>query len=281
MKSFENKVAAVTGAASGIGRALALELAARDCHLAISDVNAEELANTAAAAARHGVNVTTQVVDVANREEMHAWADAVVAEHGKVNMIFNNAGVALGSTVEETTYEDYEWIMGINLWGVVYGTKAFLPYIKQAGEEGHVINISSVFGLFAQPTQSGYNMSKFAVRGFTESLRQELDIENCGVSTTSVHPGGIKTNIARNARMRESISKITGSTNEDKMKDRFEKMFITSPTSAAQSILSAVKANKRRVLVGPDAKALDAMQRILPVSYQRLVASTFKRAARL
>ncbi len=276
MKSFENKVAAVTGAASGIGRALALDLAKRHCHLALSDVDEKGLAETAEQASALGVKVTSQVVNVADKDAMHAWADQVVQDHGKVNLVFNNAGVALGGTVEDTSYEDYEWIVGINMWGVVYGTKAFLPYIKQAGEEGHVINISSVFGLFAQPTQSGYNMSKFAVRGFTESLRQELDIEKCGVSATCVHPGGIKTNIARNARMTESMDGFSGNASAEKMRDKFESLFITSPEQAARTILSAVKSNKRRILVGPDAHVLDMMQRALPVNYQKVVAASFK-----
>ena len=276
MKSFENKVAAVTGAASGIGRALALDLATRHCHLALSDVDADGLAVTAELVAGLGVKVTTDVINVADREAVHGWADKVVQEHGKVNMIFNNAGVALGGTVEETGYEDYEWILGINMWGVVYGTKAFLPYIKQAGEPGHIINISSVFGLFAQPTQSGYNMSKFAVRGFTESLRQELDIENCGVSATCVHPGGIKTNIARNARMNQSMESFSGEAGSEKVRDKFESLFITTSEQAAKTILGAVKSNKRRVLIGPDARVLDIMQRMLPVNYQKVVTTSFK-----
>ena len=226
MKSYKNKVAAITGAASGIGRALALELAKQQCHLALSDVDDQGLAETAKQAKALGVKVTTAKVNVADREAVHAWADQVVTDHSKVNMVFNNAGVALGGTVEDTDYSDYEWIVGINMWGVVYGTKAFLPYIKQAGEEGHIINISSIFGLFSQPTQSGYNMTKFAVRGFTESLRQELDIEGGNVSCTCVHPGGIKTNIARNARMSNSLEKLTGGASAEKMRgcsDRFSK----------------------------------------------------------
>ncbi|MCP5018178.1 MAG: SDR family NAD(P)-dependent oxidoreductase [Ketobacter sp.] len=280
MKSFRNKVAAITGAASGIGRALAVELAKRQCHVALSDVDEAGLAETAQQVSALGVKVTTAKVNVADRDAVQAWADQVVQDHGKVNLVFNNAGVALGGTVEDTDYADYEWIVGINMWGVVYGTKAFLPYIKQAGEEGHVINISSVFGLFAQPTQSGYNMSKFAVRGFTESLRQELDIEGGKVSCTCVHPGGIKTNIARNARMSNSMEKLTGTASAENMRDQFEALFMTTSEKAANVILSGVMADKRRVLIGPDARVLDIMQRTLPVVYQRIVTTSFKLASR-
>lgn len=280
MKTFQNKVAAITGAASGIGRALALELAKQQCDLALSDVNEAGLQETAEKARALGVKVTTAVINVADREQMHGWADQVVKDHGKVNLIFNNAGVALGNTVEDAKYEDYEWIMGINLWGVIYGTKAFLPYIKQTGD-GHIINVSSIFGLFAQPTQSGYNMTKFAVRGFTESLRQELDLQNCGVSATCVHPGGIKTNIARSARMSNSVLSLTGGKGStEKMTQQFEKMFVTTPETAANVILNAVKRNARRVLIGNDAKATDLMQRMLPTIYQKIVTTSFKLANR-
>lgn len=280
MKDFSNKVAAITGSASGIGRALAIALAKQGCNLALSDVDKPGLEETASRAAALGVKVTTASVNVADKDAVYAWSEQVQKDHGKVNLIFNNAGVALGGTVEDTDYSDYEWILGINLWGVVYGTKAFLPLLKQSGEEGHIINISSVFGLFAQPTQSGYNMSKFAVRGFTESLRQELDIENGLVSATCIHPGGIKTNIARNARMSTSMQKLTGSASAEKMRDQFEAMFMTTPEQAANAILAGVKANKRRVLIGPDAKVLDIMQRSLPVIYQKLVTTSFKLASR-
>ncbi|UZE96004.1 SDR family NAD(P)-dependent oxidoreductase [Alkalimarinus alittae] len=278
MKDFNGNVAAITGAASGIGRALALELSLQGCHLALCDVDKVGLAETAAQI--KGVNVTTAIVNVADRQAVHDWADQVVKDHGKVNMIFNNAGVALGGTVQDTSYEDYEWIMGINLWGVIYGTKAFLPHIKQAGEPGHIVNVSSVFGLFSQPTQSGYNLSKFAVRGFTESLRQELDLDQSNVTATSIHPGGIQTNIARNARMTESVETLTGNASAENLREQFESLFITTPEQAAKTILKGVKQNKRRVLIGPDAKALDIMQRCLPVSYQRLVTSAFKWASR-
>src|SRR4029079_17978802 len=197
MKSFEGRVAAITGAGSGIGRALAQELARRGAHLALCDIDEVGLAETVALCEGSGVKVTSQRVDVANRDAMYAWADQVVAHHGKVNLIFNNAGVALGATIEAMSFDDFEWLMGINFWGVVHGTKAFLPHLKAAGE-GHIVNLSSVFGLISVPTQSAYNAAKFGVRGFTDALRIELDIERCGVSATTVHPGGVKTNIARN-----------------------------------------------------------------------------------
>ena len=269
MKSFANKVAAITGAGSGIGRALALQLAEAGCHLALSDVNEDGLAETARQAAREGLRLTTARVDVSKRDQVHAWAERAALDHGQVNLIFNNAGVAMGGTVAETDYADYEWMMGINFWGVVHGTKAFLPLLKQAGE-GHVINISSVFGLMAQPTQSGYNAAKFAVRGFTESLRQELDLENCGVSATCVHPGGIKTNIARDARMSASAGKLLNSDAETARRN-FEKLFRTTAGEAASVILRGVRRDARRVLIGSDAVAIDALQRLAPSGYQRLL----------
>ena len=267
MKSFENKVAAITGAGSGMGRTLALRLAAQKCQLALSDVNEAGLAETAQLAAQSGVKVTSKKVDVADRAAVCAWADEVVRDHGKVNLIFNNAGVALGATVEGMSYEDFEWIVGINFWGVVHGTKAFLPYLKAAGE-GHIINTSSVFGLMGIPSQSAYNATKFAVRGFTEALRQELDLGKSNVSATSVHPGGIKTNIARAARMTKSIRDI--GLDDERGSEKFEKLFITTADSAAATILRAVRCNKRRVLIGPDAHVVDLMVRLLPSSYQRI-----------
>ena len=279
MKSFENKVAAITGAGSGIGRALAYGLARQGCQLALSDVNAEGLAETAARARQLGVQVSETLVNVADREAMHAWAEQVVAEHGRVNAIFNNAGVAQGGTVEGNDYTDYEWVMAINFWGVVNGTKAFLPPIKAAGS-GHIINVSSVFGLFAQPGMSAYNASKFAVRGFTESLRQELDMADCGVSASCVHPGGIRTNIAKTARMNASLSKVTGQ-DADQARQQFnDQLLRTTPEQAAQVIINGVLANKRRILIGPDAYALDAMQRLWPAFYQRLVTASMRLAAR-
>jgi NAD(P)-dependent dehydrogenase (short-subunit alcohol dehydrogenase family) len=267
MKSFQNKVAAITGAGSGIGRALAIELARQKCDLALSDVNEEGLQKTVDLVSGLGVVVTSRRVDVADREAVYAWADQVVSDHQKVNLIFNNAGVALAATVESMSYGDFEWLMDVNFWGVVHGTKAFLPHLKASGD-GHIINISSVFGLVGIPSQSAYNSAKFAVRGFTESLRQELDMMNNGVSATSVHPGGIKTGIARSSRIDSSIRDL-GISDVD-TRQKFEKSFITSPDKAACAILDGVRRNQRRVLVGPDARVFDWVARLLPTAYQRI-----------
>lgn len=269
MKNLNNKVAAITGAGSGIGQQLAILLAQQGCHLSLSDVNEQGLASTAELLKTYDVRVTTQKLDVADRVAMQKWAAETVQHHGSVNMIFNNAGVALGSTVEGASYEDLEWIVNINFWGVVYGTKEFLPYIKQT-QDGHIINISSLFGLTAQPTQSAYNATKFAVRGFTESLRQELDMENCGVSALCVHPGGIRTNIANAAKMNDSIKSL-GMHPEKSIKS-FNKLLRTPPEQAARLILEAVQKDKRRLLIGNDAKTLDFMQRVLPTGYQKVTA---------
>ena len=269
MKNFKNKVAAITGAGSGIGQQLAVLLAKQGCHLSLSDVNAQGLAQTVELLEESNVRVTTQKLDVADRDAMKLWAADTVQNHGSVNMIFNNAGVALGSTVEGASYEELEWIVNINFWGVVYGTKEFLPLIKKSGE-GHVINISSLFGLTAQPTQSAYNATKFAVRGFTESLRQELDIENCGVSALCVHPGGIRTNIANAAKMNDSLRAL--GMNPEKSAKTFNKLLRCPPEEAARQILDAVQKDKRRLLIGNDAKTLDLIQRVLPTGYQKVTA---------
>lgn len=274
MKTLKDKVAAITGAGSGIGRATAILMASKGCHLALSDVNEAGLAETVEQCRQHGVKVTSKKVDVASREQVYAWADDVVRDHGLVNIIFNNAGVALGATVQDMQYNDFEWLMNINFWGVVYGTKAFLPHIKTAGE-GAVVNVSSVFGLIAVPTQSAYNAAKFAVKGFTEALREELEIEGANIGVTCVHPGGIKTNIARNARVTETKGMVDTKSTRD-----FEKAFITTPEKAAEAVVGAIMKNSRRLLIGPDAVAIDLMQRILPTQYQRILEIGAKQRAR-
>ena len=269
MKDFNNKVAAVTGAGSGIGQQLAILLAKQGAHLSLSDINEQGLANTVELLKSYPVKVTTAKLDVANRDDFKAWAEQTVQDHGKVNLIFNNAGVALGSTVEGMSYDELEWMMGINFWGVVYGTKEFLPHLKASGD-GHIVNISSLFGLTAQPSQSAYNASKFAVRGFTEALRQELDIQNNGVSATCVHPGGIRTNIAMAARMNDSIRSL--GMNPNTAGKQFNKLLRTPPEEAARQILEAVRNNDRRLLIGNDAKVIEMLQRIMPAGYQRVMA---------
>jgi butyryl-CoA dehydrogenase len=268
MKDFRGRVAAVTGASSGIGRALACALARHGSHLALSDIDDAGLAETVATCEGYGVKVTRAHLDVAARESVYAWAEHVVAEHGRVNLVINNAGVALGATVESMSYEDFEWLMNINFWGVVYGTKAFLPALKESGE-GHIVNVSSVFGLISVPSQSAYNAAKFAVRGFSDTLRMELEIEGAHVTVTTIHPGGIKTNIARNARVDASVR--GAARDPDSAIRDVERAFITSPEKAAEQILTAVRRNRRRALIGPDAKAIDLVSRLPAVLYQSVL----------
>jgi butyryl-CoA dehydrogenase len=274
MEQFSGKVAAITGAGSGIGRGLALELAAEGCHLALSDVDDAGLAETVAMVAqatgdsdsvRAAVKVSSTRLDVVDRDAADAWAIATADEFGQVNLIFNNAGVALSANVSVMTYESFRWLMDINFWGVVHGTVAFLPHLRASGD-GHVVNISSVFGLLGIPTQSAYNSAKFAVRGFTDALRTELDIERCGVSATTIHPGGIRTNIARSARF--EFAEHEEAVDAEQAAVDFEKLTRTTPEKAARLILGAVRKNKRRALIGPDAHLFDAAARISPRTSQ-------------
>ena len=260
MKRFEDKIAVITGAGSGIGRALALELAGRGARVAVSDVDGERAAETAELA---GARAKCYVLDVADRAAVLAHADDVVREFGAVNLVVNNAGVAHGATVEEMSFEDYDWLMGVNLGGVVNGTKAFLPHLIASGD-GHIVNISSVFGFVGVPTQSAYNAAKFAVRGFTEALREEMLIAKHPVRVSCVHPGGIRTNIARDAR---------GVTQDrEQVAAAFERVARTSPAKAAQTIVRGIEHGSARILVGPDAYVIDAIPRVLGSAYQRPLA---------
>lgn len=259
MRNFSGKVAAITGAGSGMGRSLAVELARRGCHLALGDVNERGLAQTAAICAAHGVKITSQRLDVASRDA-----------HGKVNLVFNNAGVSLAAPAETARIEDFEWIMGINFWGVVHGTQAFLPYLRESGD-GHVINTSSLFGLVAMPTQSAYNATKFAVRGFTEALRMELELEGAPVSVTCVHPGGVATNIATASRIDSSIAALTGQDIETHRRAANRLINVTTPEAAARQIIAGVERNARRVLVGADARRIDKLARLFGSAYQVFV----------
>ncbi len=262
MKDFHDKVAVITGAGSGIGRALAVELAGRGARLAVSDVNSVAVADTAASCEKLGVQAKGYVLDVADRDAVHAHADQVVADFGGANLVVNNAGVALMANVEDMSYDDLDWIVGINFWGVVHGTKAFLPHLIASGD-GHLVNVSSVFGLVGVPTQSAYNATKFAVRGFTEALRQEMRLERRPVGVSCVHPGGIKTNIARDSRGGGNR------TADDKARD-FAKAARTTPEDAAKTILKGVQRNHARILIGADAHVIDAAPRLLGSGYQTL-----------
>ena len=273
MKNFSGKVAAITGAGSGIGQATAIALAEKGCHLSLSDVNDKGLEQTLEKLRSYPVKVTAHHVDVGDRAAVYQYAEDSVKEHGKVNLIINNAGVGLGETVEAMSYENFEWLMNINFWGVVYGTKAFLPHLKQSGD-GHVVNISSIFGIIGVPTQAAYNAAKFAVKGFTESLREELNIEGGCVSATCVHPGGVKTNIARNSRMGEMGSMSIGG--QDEVADLFDRIAMSTPEQAANAILRGVQKNQRRVLIGADAVMMDATQRLMPTAYQRVLETLFR-----
>jgi len=279
MKDLKGKVAAITGTASGIGRATAILLAKEGCACAISDINEEGLRETEREIKVLGAHVHATVLDVADREAVYAWADEVVREFGRVNLVVNNAGVSVNATIENMTYGDMDWLLGINLYGMIYGTKAFLPYLKEA-DEGHIVNISSVFGLMAIPTQSAYSIAKFAIRGFTECLRIEMDISEYNVSATVVYPGGIRTNIARDARVSKELLEEIG-TSKDEMVNSFNRGARTSPEQAAAKIIEGVKRNKRRVLIGPESYYMDVMQRLMPSAYMKSMAWQFRMMERL
>jgi NADP-dependent 3-hydroxy acid dehydrogenase YdfG len=270
MTSINGKVAVITGAGSGIGRALAYDLGRRGAKLAISDVDVVGLAETAKHVRVIGARVHEQRLDVTDRPAVLAYADTVVAEYGTVNIVINNAGVAFTGDIEQMTFEQIERVMDVDFWGVVNGTKAFLPHLIASGD-GHVVNISSLFGLLSVPSQGAYNAAKFAVRGFTEALRQEMLVAGHPVEVTCVHPGGIKTAIARNGGSVEGKDPA-------KLAEHFDrKLAHTSPESAAKTIARAVIGNRPRALIGLDAKALDLLVRLIGPRYQRLVAAAARR----
>ncbi len=266
MKDFNGRVAAITGAASGIGRSLAVALSERGCGLALCDLDSQGL-ETTAALCRQSVQITCNTVDVANRDAVEAWAEASARHHGEINLVINNAGVNLIHDASSQSVDDVAWVMNVNFWGVVHGTQAFLPYLR-ASDAGHIVNISSVFGLVSIPTQSAYNAAKFGVRGYTDALRMELELEESHVSVTTVHPGGIKTNIVRNGRSQFG---------NDHAVERFNAMAMTSPDAAAKQILRAVQRNRRRALIGPDALLFDVGSRLPAAVTQRLITAVTRR----
>jgi NADP-dependent 3-hydroxy acid dehydrogenase YdfG len=270
MEGFAGKVAVVTGAGSGIGQALAVELARSGARLAISDIDTDGLAQTEERIKAIGAPVKADRLDVTEREAFLAYADQVKEHFGQVNQIYNNAGIAFTGDIEISQFKDIERVMDVDFWGVVNGTKAFLPHLIASGD-GHVINVSSLFGILSVPGQAAYNSAKFAVRGFTEALRQEMALAGHPVKVTTVHPGGIKTAIARNATAAEGVD-------ANELAKFFDKRLAsTSPQRAAHIILQAVHKNKARVLVGPDAKVLDLVVRLTGSGYQRLFSGPLRR----
>ena len=278
MTAISGSAAAVTGAASGIGRALALELAARGCDLALADRDEAGLQQVAAEIGKTGTRkVTTHRVDVGEPAQIQEFANAAIAAHPSLNIVINNAGVALLGAFDEVDQAQMEWLININFWGVVHGTRAFLPQLS-GREAAHIVNISSIFGIIAPSGQTAYCASKFAVRGFSESLRHEFWLNNSPVQLTVVHPGGIKTNIVRNMR---TGAAITDNARRVESIERFDTEFAkTTSEVAAQTIIKGIEKNAPRVLIGNDAKFMDLLQRFRPGKYFKVMQRQLaKRAA--
>jgi NAD(P)-dependent dehydrogenase (short-subunit alcohol dehydrogenase family) len=263
MRDFEGRVAVVTGAASGIGRAIANALADAGCDLALADIDGERLAQTEAEIRQRGRHVTAHVIDVADRERMRAFPEQVAAQHGRVDILVNNAGVAVASPLEEHSIEDFEWLVGINLWGVVYGCKFFLPYLQRS-DDAYIVNISSVFGIVGVPSLSSYCATKFAVHGFSESIRYEL--AGGPVKVMSVHPGGIRTDIVRAARYAASQA-----ASQARVVGLFERRAMP-PERAAARIVAGMRRDASRVLICAETRVADAVKRLFPVLPSTFVA---------
>ena len=269
MTAIRGAAAAVTGAAGGIGRALALELAARGCDLALADRDEAGLERLAAEIQRrHPQKVSVHPVDVAEPDQIEAFAKAAVAAHPGLNIVINNAGVALMGTFAEIDLAQMEWLMNINFWGVVRGTRAFLPQLATR-REAHIVNLSSIFGIIAPPGQTAYGAAKFAVRGFSESLRHELQMAGSPVRLSVVHPGGVATSIARNSR---SGAGMTDNARRAQSIERFEAVAKTTPAAAALRIIQGIEKNQPRILIGNDARFMDLLQRLRPGTYWSVLA---------
>jgi NAD(P)-dependent dehydrogenase (short-subunit alcohol dehydrogenase family) len=266
------RTAVITGAASGIGRGIAQALAARHCNLALADVNEAGLAETAALVGTNGITVACHHLDVASREEVAAYPAKVLAEHGRVDLLFNNAGVGVGGTFEMVAEEDFDWLMEINFHGVVRMTRAFLPLLR-ASDRARIVNVSSILGIIAPPGQTAYCASKFAVRAFSESLRRELEEEKASVGVTVVHPGGVATNIAKSARAPRGVNSADLSAE----RDRFEKFLRMPPSKAGEIIVRGVEREQPRVIVGGDAKFMAAVERLMPVRYWNVIGRGIKK----
>ncbi|CCD99678.1 SDR family NAD(P)-dependent oxidoreductase [Bradyrhizobium sp. STM 3809] len=275
MTAINKAVAAITGAASGIGRALALELGARGCDLALADRDEAGLVSVAAELAPVGRKVTTHRLDVGDPAAIAQFAADATAAHPGLNIVVNNAGVALFGAFHEIDQAEIEWLFNINFWGVVHGTRAFLPHLARQ-REAHIVNLSSIFGIIAPPGQSAYAAAKFAVRGFSESLRHELAMANSPVKLSVVHPGGVATAIARNARAGVGM---TDNARRVQAIERFERLAKTSPRDAALRIIQGIERNEPRILIGGDARFMDLLQRVMPGTYWKVMAKRLEKAA--
>jgi short-subunit dehydrogenase len=275
MTAIRGAAAAVTGAASGIGRALALELAARGCDLALADRDEAGLQAVAAEIAKTSPRkVSVHGVDVSEPGEIAAFAQAAVAAHPALNIVINNAGVGLMGLFDEVEQAQMEWLMNINFWGVVHGTRAFLPHLASR-PEAHIVNLSSIFGIIAPPGQTAYAAAKFAVRGFSESLRHELQAANSPIKLSVVHPGGVATSIARNARTGTGMTDIA---RRAQAIERFDALAKTTPAAAALRIIAGIERNAPRILIGNDARFMDLLQRFRPGTYWKMVPRRLEKA---
>jgi len=276
MTAISGSAAAVTGAASGIGRALALELAARGCDVAIADRDEAGLQTLAAEIGRHPARkVSVHRVDVGEPGQIRDFAEAAIAAHPALNILVNNAGVALLGGFDEVEQAQMEWLININFWGVVHGTRAFLPHLSRQ-RAAHIVNLSSIFGIIAPPGQTAYCAAKFAVRGFSESLRHELALANSPVKLSVVHPGGVSTNIVRNSR---SGAGVTDNARRAQTIERFDAMTKTTPAAAAIRIVEGIEKNQPRILIGNDARFMDLLQRFRPATYWAVLAKRIEKMA--
>jgi NAD(P)-dependent dehydrogenase (short-subunit alcohol dehydrogenase family) len=268
---LHGRTAVVTGAANGIGRAIAVSLALRGCNLALADIDEAGMVGTAQMVQRDGLRVSRHQLDVADRSAVAQLPEIVAAEHDSVDVLVNNAGVAVGGTFEQVSDEDFEWLFEINFWGVVRMTRAFLPLLRRS-EDARVVNISSVYGLVAPPEQVAYSASKFAVRGFSEALRHEL--EGSGIGVSVVHPGGIATSIAEKARVPAGVS-------EEEIAQRhakYRKLLRLPPSVAGETIVRGIERREPRILIGSDAKAISLVARLWPVSYWKVLVRRIGKA---
>ncbi len=277
MKDFKNKVVVITGAGSGIGEALALDFSKRGANLALNDINLERVNNTAKRAEANGSKVFTQRVDMANRAAVYAFRDDVISHFGKVDVVINNAGVALGTAkIATLEYDDFDWVMGINFWGMVYGTKAFLPDLMK-GQEAAVANVSSIFGITGIAGQGAYCTSKFAIRGFTETLRAEMHDDAPNLTVHSIHPGGVATKIAKDSKDTAQTRSLSESERAE-LDAKVEQALVMPPPKAADIIIRGIMKKKERILVGSDAKSMDRLVRIFPAGYTKMIHKQMKKS---